>query len=79
MSPNFFTNTVTIKNEDNTTLGTYPISDITSSCSGTTGWAQFKIPNLGDGNTWAAVQTFSGYNNWDNLVLWYGTVYSRTN
>ena len=80
MSPNFSAETLTIKNDDGSLVGTYPITEIDSFCpTGTTGRAVFKVPNLGDGNVWGAVEAFSGYNNWQNEVLWYGVIYVRTN
>lgn len=78
ISPNLFTNTATVYNSDNSILGTYPIANISSNCSGTTGTVVFQVIGVGDGNTWVGLNTFFGYNKWDNRVLWYGVIYSRT-
>ncbi len=79
ISPNLFTKTAKIKNTNGSIVGTFPITNISSSCSGSQGWTQFKIPNIGNGNTWIGLQKFSGFNNWKHEVLWNGTVYSRAN
>ncbi len=80
LAPNISNNTVVVRNSNRSVLGTYSITNVTSEKSGTKCiWTQFKIPNIGNGNTWVLLEKLSGFNNWRNSILWNNIVYSRTN
>ena len=77
ISPGLFD--ATVYNANGSILGTYPISNLssTSSCF-PTGTAKFILSSVGDGNTWVTIVVKSGFDNWENTVLWFGNSFTRT-
>lgn len=78
VNPDFIRKQVEVRDSKKTLMATYPISDFSSDCpsGASSGWAQFKIPGLGDGNTWVLLEKYSNGTFMDK-VLWYGVMYSR--
>lgn len=77
--PNLSTNKVDVRQNDGSKLFVSSISSITSSCTSTTGWIQFKVNGLGDGNTWVKYEKDPKYTyGFKTQVLWYGKIYERT-